>query len=92
MTVANVAFAVATLIGTLWGGSKVPWKAAAAKLIGLLIAPKAAAPAVTADVDFEVSQALHTLHRHARDKQGHAILSDFAAYHWGGRSKQEPAA
>lgn len=103
-TAPNIAIALAGIIATLWGGSKVPWKAALAglaqKIAGLFSGGEERHTAVTEDTAYELEDpgddvmiALRVLHEHAVDADSHKLISAVEADFWQKRSKPaEPVA
>lgn len=93
----DLALYAAGLIAAVWGGSKVPWQAAIAKLLAMLSTKSTdgggQAELVTLDVlddpGAEFMAAMHDLHRLAHTPEEHARLGQFTADWW---SAQQSAA
>ena len=86
----DLALYVAGLVAALWGGSKVPWKAAIAKMLGMLPKPTEADPAITVNDEdaapgsrhTDVMRALQVLHEANSDAEYHRLVSEVEADYW----------
>lgn len=94
-TAPNIALTLAAVIASLWVGSKVPWKAAVAKLLAMF-QPQSTAVTEEAAYDLDdpgddVMVALRVLHEHAADADSHKLVSAVEADFWQKRKPVEPA-
>lgn len=94
----QLALWAAGLVAALWGGSKVPWKAAIARLLAMLPKRGDDSTALTLDLegdseepDLDVMHALLVLHQCAPDAHSHQLVSAVEADYWQKQCSEEPS-
>lgn len=91
----NIALTLAGLLATLWGGSKVPWKAAISKLLGMFSSAKeqvveAVSGETSTDPGADFMYAMRDLHRLAHSAEEHQRLGQFTADWWAAQAGMSP--
>lgn len=84
----QIAWWVAGAVAALWGGSKVPWKALIAKLLGGLKPSPAVSVAETADASGDVHAAIYVLRSNITDAEGQKLVDAVDSYWWASKVKK----